>query len=168
MLFRGVSSRFNPVDVAMRLLQATTGWVVDGGEVERWQTSLQSSAPGEAIDWLMPARDDDASWMLPFVQRWGSNQAWLVYARAEPEDVAKVWLQLNQSGAPQGATFPLLSPFAIADFLANRSGTVVQRFFAPLDAILLEVHCGERWALFGRRDLESCLQDLNFVDKPIG
>ena len=190
-LYRGVTARFDPADVALRLLHATSGWVIDGSEVERWQDllqasegqrrmmdrgggnlpdgeagGLQSNAPKPSLDWLHPVRDDDASWIQPFLERWGSNRAWLVFARAEPEDVARAWLQLHDSGPGQGESLPVLRPATIADFMANRTGMWVQRFFAPLDAVLLEIHGGERWALFGRRDLEACLQDLNFITKP--
>jgi hypothetical protein len=145
---------------------ATSGWVLDGAEIEKWCASVGETEQALPDKWLQPAGQDDASWMLPFSTRWGSDQSWLVYARAEPADVKKSLLNLRNSVGGKPPLVPSLAPAAIADFLANQAGTSVQRFFSPLDAILIEVHAGERWALFGRRDLEACMRELNFVPQP--
>lgn len=165
MLYRGISARFDPVDVSMRLLAATSGWVLDGAEIESWIDAKAAGVAEPPGRWLSPARTDDASWMLPFSTSWGSDKTWLVYARADWDHVQQSLVNLRH---PLGGKQPLvtsLSPTALTEFLANRAGSAVQRFFSPLDAILLEVHAGTRWALFGRKDLEPSLSELGFVHR---
>ncbi len=162
-LYRGASPRFDPLDVALRLAQATRGWIFNGREIERWLTEHRES--GLLSPPCLPALADDASWMLPFSDSWGTNATWLVYARAELADVIQSFSALRLSTGSGAPVVPSLTPTSLADFLANHATTAVHRFFNPLDAILIEVHAGERWAIFGRKDLDASLRELRFYPR---
>ena len=47
----------------------------------------------------------------------------------------------------------------LADLLTNDSRAEVENFFASIDAILLEIRPGERWAIFGRPTLETHVRE---------
>ncbi len=161
-VYLGEASTLQPVDVCLRLLRATSGWVLNGSEIENWIEAAGQGLGGLPREWLNPSLADDVSWMLPFLGNWGSGNSWLVLSHAELEDGLHSLRNLRQSAEGHSALLTSLTPTTLAEFLTQRESSVVEPFFAPLDAILLEVGAGERWALVGRSELEAILQSGDF------
>ena len=157
-MYIGVASALEPVDICLRLLQATSGWVLNGSEIENRVEAASQGLSGMPREWLNPSRADDASWMLPFLGSWGSGNSWLVVARVELEDGLQSLRKLRQAEEGQAPLVSSLTAANLANFLSAQDGHQVQQFFSPFDAILLEVGAGERWALFGGSQLEAILQ----------
>ncbi len=157
-VYRGQSSGWDPVDVGLRVLQITSGWVLNGSEIENWMEAARQGLSGLPREWLNPAKSDDASWMLPFLSNWGSGKSWLVFASVELDDALQNILSLRPTSEDAPPLMPALTPQALATFLAEHDRRAVERFFQPFDAIMVEVRAGERWALFSRRDLQAALR----------
>ena len=135
--------------------------MLNGSEIENWIQAASQGLSGLPREWLNPSHADDAAWMLPFLDNWGSGNSWLVLSHVELEDGLQSLRNLRQ---PSEGCEPLLSsltPTTLADFLTGQDSSLVEPFFAPFDAILLEVGMGERWALIGRIELEAILKASN-------
>jgi pSer/pThr/pTyr-binding forkhead associated (FHA) protein len=157
-VYRGAGSGIDPVDVGLRVLQTTSGWVLNGGDIENWMEAARQGLSGQPREWLNPARSDDASWMLPFLSGWGTGQAWLVFSNVELDEALRNILSLRPITDDAPPLMPALTPTALAAFLADHEQRAVERFFQPFDAILLEIAAGKHWALFSRHDLTAALR----------
>ncbi len=156
-LHRGRGSDLDPVDIGLRMLQITSGWVLNGGDIENWMEAARQGLSGAPREWLNPAKADDASWMLPFLSGWGSGSAWLVFASVDLDEALDKILSLRPISDDAPPLMPALTPTALATFLAEHEPRAVERFFQPFDAILLEIQAAQGWALFSRQDLQSAL-----------
>ncbi len=161
-LFRGGSARFDPIDVARRLLLASPGWMV----AKRAPAPISDDAlnDSQAIPFefdVTPLPTDDASWMLPWSEQWGTHQSMIVYSRSDAKRIEGSFEQLQRL-LNMTDRQPWFAPEALSDFLANRLHDTVNRFFAPLDAVLVELSSGKRWAYFAPKDLEKVLPELRF------
>ncbi|MCA9157331.1 MAG: FHA domain-containing protein [Planctomycetales bacterium] len=157
-VYLGDAATLQPVDVCLSLLRAKSGWVLNGSEIENWIEAASQGLGGSPREWLNPSPADDASWMLPFLGNWGTGSSWLVLSHAELEDGLLSLRDLRQPGDGRQPLLASLNPTALADFLIGQDSSQVEPFFAPFDAILVEVGSGERWALVGRLELQSILQ----------
>ena len=157
-VYLGEAATLQPVDVCLSLLRATSGWVLNGSEIEKWIEAASEGLSGLPREWLNPSRADDASWMLPFLDNWGSGSSWLVFSHVELEDALQSLRDLRQPNEGRQPLIASLNPTSLAELLTEQDGSLVKPFFAPFDAILLEVGAGERWALVGRPELEAILQ----------
>ncbi len=157
-VYRGQSSGLDPVDVGLRLLQITSGWVLNGGDIENWMEAARQGLKGLPREWLNPAKSDDASWMLPFLSNWGSGKAWLVFSSVDLDDALQNILSLRPISEDAPPLMPALTPTELANFLAEHDQRAVARFFQPFDAIMLEIRAGQSWALFSRHNLQTALR----------
>ena len=192
-LYRGTSPVFDPVDVASRLLTATQGFVLDGKAIEDWIADVQAadsvevaaqseSANGHHFaetdadrpanhssmppaEWMKEVDKEHAQWPALLRARWGSDETWMVFSRVPLAEVQRSFLNARQSDDQARDHLAELSPTRLTEFLANRSSEIVFRLMAKIDAIFIEVHQGERWAFFGRRDLERNLQHVGLVKR---
>jgi pSer/pThr/pTyr-binding forkhead associated (FHA) protein len=155
---RGVGPSLDPVDVGLRVLQTTSGWVLNGGDIENWMEAARQGLSGQPREWLNPARADDASWMPPFLSSWGTGQAWLVFSSVDLDEALRNILSLRPIADDAPPLMPALTPMALATFLADHEQPAVERFFQPFDAILLEITAGKHWALFSQHDLTAALR----------
>lgn len=160
-VYLGEAATLQPVDVCLNLLHATSGWVLNGSEIENWIQAAIQGLSGQPREWLNPSQADDASWMLPFLDSWGSGNSWLVLSHVDLDDGLQSLRNLRQSSEGGQPLLTSLTPTSLADFLTGQDNSVVEPFFAPFDAILLEVGAGERWALVGRQELEAILKSSN-------
>jgi hypothetical protein len=96
---------------------------------------------------------------------WGSDRVVFLFA-TEPLPSLEVKIR-EALAAPVSITGTKLAeqwrPSGLAAVLANAPAAEVAALMTPLAAVLLEIHQGERWAVFARADLEPTLQRLGFV-----
>lgn len=152
--FSGCVPTFDPIDVARRLTLATPGWLLkqnESGSISPQQICIEKISPM------------DPSWMIPWSQLWGQQRSLVIYSRSDESKVKSTFQSLFESLNATSQKFPSHSD--LFDFLANRLSDTVNRVFAPLDAVLIELYGGKQWAYLGPRDLESVLRQLHFRKK---
>jgi pSer/pThr/pTyr-binding forkhead associated (FHA) protein len=161
-LFRGGSARFDPIDVARRLLLASPGWMVTkrASDPALGLSDHAATSTSFAFD-VTPLPADDVGWMLPWSEQWGRHQSLIVYSRSDAKRIESSFEQLHRL-LNMTDRHALFAPESLSDFLANRLQDTVNRFFSPLDAVLVELSSGKRWAYFAPKDLEKVLPDLRF------
>ena len=54
-------------------------------------------------------------------------------------------------------------PTQLADFLANGESDAVARFVVGVDALLMEMHGGDRWAFFSNPGFGSVLEKIGLL-----
>ncbi len=154
--FSGCVPTFDPIDIARRLTLATPGWLLKQDEGGSATVSPQQIS----IERISPM---DPSWMIPWSQTWGQHRSLVIYSRSDESKVKSTFQSLFESLNATSQKFP--SHSNLFDFLANRLSDTVNRVFAPLDAILIELYGGKQWAYLAPRDLESVLPQLQFRKK---
>ncbi len=161
-LYRGGSARFDPIDVARRLLLASPGWmVVAGANHSKASDPRSESNPASIAFEVTPLSPDDVSWMLPWNAQWGQQHSLIVYSRSDAKRIESSFEQLGRLIGVNDWQADFASD-SFNDFLANRLQDTVHRFFSPFDAILVEISGGKRWAYFAPKELETVMSHLRF------
>jgi pSer/pThr/pTyr-binding forkhead associated (FHA) protein len=129
-LYRGVSSAFDPAETLRRLAFGCEICIYHLGsaEADAW------------VPWQKIEQSDRVKDM------WRTNAA---IAFGAPKSTA--WQQAIEPLATfvsPGGEQILSSSAAIADFLANSAKDIVQEMMHPFDFVLVDIHAGERWGLF--------------------
>ncbi|WP_231690820.1 FHA domain-containing protein [Aureliella helgolandensis] len=150
LLHRGVAQSEDPVDVGLRLLQTTNGWVVNGNEIEFWHEATQQDTVSADDLGLTPIRAEDASWILQFSALRGTGKAWLLFSSGDVKQVENTLLQLQSAQAANAASLPMLTAAGLAELLASQAADEVEPLFGPIDAILVETHDGSTWEIYGK------------------
>ncbi len=157
-LYRAAGKKFDQVEVARRLLFAAPGYWIDAATIEKW---LEQAKAGTALppdEWLLAASPDDAGWMLPLSQTWGSNTGVLGLTSLEKNEFKSSLLKFRDASCADGPTS--LQPKDLADYLNGGQPNEVEKLFQLFDAIYLELNDGEQWGLFARPEFADVLETL--------
>ena len=157
-----VAVRFDPIDVALRLLLASPGWMVTKRNADPNAEASDTESTDLIFEFdVKPLSPDDVGWMLPWSEQWGQHRSMIVYSRSDAKKIENSFEQLQRL-LEMSDRQEWFAPDSLSDFLANRLQDIVNRFFSPLDAVLTELSDGKRWAYFAPKDLEKVLPDLKF------
>ncbi len=160
--YSGCLPSFDPVDIARRLTLATPGWLLQQVE-QSGDTHDPCKVPNASTLSVERISPMDPSWMIPWSKAWGQQRSIIIYSRSDVSKIESTFQSLFETLNASSQKFP--SHAKLFDFLANRLSDTVQRIFAPLDAILIELYGGKQWAYIAPRELEPILPQLHFRKK---
>ena len=164
--YRGTDSTFDILQLASRLSHLGSAYLI-AAHASRDRLIELAEAVGVAMQPLLVDEAGDASraeagpWILgpvaagarvPQITTGWSEGVMCLFS---DHDMASIRHHCSSVAASLRGTSPGCShlwsdPMLMADYLANRSRTDVERVFDPFVGLLLEVQQGDRWVLFSR------------------
>jgi len=175
-LFRGAEAKFQASAIAKALgLVVPAHLVVDSG---RLGCPLPACLPEpqHLFDWLAPSLlaaspvivgpvADDRGFAI-VDQGWGKNALVCIYSRCEQAELLAHLRELagganRHRGAIEGDIPGPFWPCILATVLSNGSRHFADKVFARIEAVFQEVHSGQRWGIFARREFAQILQSVN-------
>jgi pSer/pThr/pTyr-binding forkhead associated (FHA) protein len=163
-LFGGCLPSFDPIDIARRLTLATPGWLMTPKAATEGNTNANDQFEATECELAIEKLSaTDPSWMIPWSEQWGTQKTLVVYSRSEPKEIKKAIGSICTS--LEFAVNEIPPHDKMFEFLANRLSDTITRIFAPLDAVLIELHSGKQWAYFAPKDMEETLRQLRFRRK---
>jgi len=99
---------------------------------------------------------------------WSRDASVCVYTRGAIEELVPALQQFarRQMKLPAGNQLARLTPASLAHFLANSPPDAVASLLEHADAVFLETHQGDRWAVFSSRDFGTALQMIGLEPTP--
>ncbi len=181
-LFRAAISRFDPVDVARRVAAITPLFLIADPTRLDQQLPLPPDQRCVLYNWLPTEAAAESSpvilpatvlpgWGALLGKAWGQDAVICVYSQASAETLAG-HLQGLADGSPQTAdpgnaarhVLAYGSPSALAELLAQGDADFARSFFSQVDAVVLEVHGGDRWGLLAPHPFARHLPSLGFLE----
>jgi pSer/pThr/pTyr-binding forkhead associated (FHA) protein len=151
----------DPIEICRRLLHAVPGFLIDVEPIDFWQKL--GEAAQEPEDWLMLASPDDASWMIPLMNKWSRDTIFLGFSRKDTSSVRQALLSVSKNKI--GQQLSSLNPSRLVEFLRTAPAEDVVQFFSDFDAIFVEIKSSDLWGLFARPDFGKILKHLQLHHK---
>jgi len=174
-LFHGCQCRFDAATIADRLSHVASMYVIVDparlGEVSpdlpeatflfAWLPEDQARQSSPVGIW--PSDESDLSKLVE--DAWSHDGLICVYSRQETQQLTEHLCDFAREHAENPATEELghFRPTAVAEFLANGNPESVTDLFRGLDAVFMEIHGGNRWAVFSAAGLAPILQKIGLA-----
>lgn len=123
-----------------------------------------SAEPVSSDPVLLPLAADDDQLMALVLEWWGNDGLVVLAGRLECDVLATHLGEQARNGTPAGGgRYSWAAPSALSERLANGTENTDPGFMGPLDAVLIELPEGQRWALFVTEKSEAGLASLGFL-----
>ena len=176
-LFRGSQTDFDPADIADRLSQIAPMYVVvdatklgtitwDGEQSTVLFEGLSETEAESSPLLLGPSQQSDVSSLI--AGGWSQEAVICIYSRHEERVLIERLREFSRAQLESPATQELarFGPDAMAEFLANDEPEAVASLMLSFDAVFMEVHGGERWAVFAGSEFGTILDKIGVTRTP--
>ena len=177
-LFRGSQCHFDPAAIAERLSHVAPMYVVvdasklgtitqDPSEAASLFEGLPQQLAVESSPLVFgPSQDSDLSTLVE--GGWSHDGLICLYSRTETSVLMEHLREFSHEHVESPPTQELayFRPMTMAEFLSNGEPDAVANLLLGIDAVFMEVHGGERWAVFSDGGFGTILERIDVLPTP--
>lgn len=181
-LLRGTQSKFQAGEIANRLVNLAPPWLItlpqkmrstvpdQNFKTERLFLGLEDEvAHAYSPTLLGPLNREPVAAVV--ASNWGCNGVFGLYSMQERSDLIEQMRELGFGCRPANEHIARIAaeyfgPSYVVEWLANGPPDRVSRILTGVEAVLLEVHGGDRWAILCRPNTRAALEKLSIVAAP--